>query len=225
MEPGSNSEALSWDTVAVITDRLKLLATRKAEMWWDIGCLLDAMATRGTGIRDWAAHAQKVIGIDRREARRIRRIASMFSREIAMRFGIEKLELLVKLVEALPDVPPVMDPLRVEVISLHDRAVVPVTFAESTTDDLRFTVKLLSGRKTASDARFGQMGEVRDALEKALRKALGRKAPKVKVESVHDARQCMALIDMDPGELDAVGRTLIAQAKTMRKARAHKGVR
>ena len=225
MEPGSNSEALSWDTVAVITDRLKLLATRKAEMWWDIGCLLDAMATRGAGIRDWAAHAQNVIGIDRGEARRIRRIATMFSREFAMRYGIDKLELLVKLVEALPEVPPVMDPLRVEVISLRDGVVFPVTFAECTTDDLLFTIKLLSGKKTAGDARFGQLGEVRDALDKSLRKALARKAPKVKVERAHDAKQRIALIDMDPGELEAVGRTLIAQAKTMRKDRARKRVR
>jgi hypothetical protein len=221
MEPGP--EALSCDMLSVITDRLKLLATRKLELWWDIGCLLDAMATQGlaggAGVRDWAARAKQIMGVERSEALRLRRIANLFSRELAMRFGIEKLELLVKLVETLPEAPPLMDPLRVEVLSLRDGAIVPVTFAECTAEDLRFTIKLVSGHKTTADVRFGPLGEVRDALDKALRKAMSRKAPKVKIECTHAPRQSIALVDVDPAELDALGRALVAHAKTMRKSR------
>jgi uncharacterized protein YidB (DUF937 family) len=230
MVSGSHSqEALSCDTLSVITDRLKLLATRKTELWWDIGCLLDAMATQGvagaTG-RDWAARAQQIMGIDRSEARRMRRISSLFSRELAMRFGIEKLELLVKLVETLPEAPPVMDPLRVEVLShREDGTTMPVTFAECTLDDLRFTIKITAARKTAGDVRFGPLGEVRDALDKALRKAMARKAPKVKLEGTHVDRPCLSLIDLDPGDLDVVGRALIAHAKARKPVRKPKRAR
>lgn len=213
------------DPLTVITDRLKLLATRKAEMWWDIGCLLDAMATRGVvgsaGIRDWAAHAEKTVGIERSEARRFRRIANLFSRDFAMRFGADKLELLVKLVETSHEMPPVLDPMRLEVLSQReDGSTRVVTFAECTVDDLRFTIKRTAGRKTSGDSRFGQLGEARDALDAALRRSLGRRAPKVKLECAHAPGQCLSLVGLEPTQIEAVGRALVAHAKAAGRRRS-----
>ena len=213
-------EALTYDTLSVMTDRLKVLATRREDLWWDIGCLLDAMATRGfagnVGVRDYASYAHKVVGIERAEARRLRRVAQLFSREVAVRFGLEKLELLLQLIDALQDAPPVVDPMRIEVFSHKgDGAVQAIPFSESTVEDLRFTIRALSGRSTSGDPRFGPgLGELRDKLENALKRTLARKAPRVRIErDPANPRAGLALCGVSPETLEAVGRVLIAQAR------------
>ena len=87
------------DSLALVNDRLRLLATRSSEMWWEIGQALDEVATRmlsqNLGYPDYAAYAHEVLGIDAAQARRIRRVAHHFSREVALRFGAERLDLLL----------------------------------------------------------------------------------------------------------------------------------
>jgi hypothetical protein len=226
--PSQVQEALTYDTLAVITDRLKLLATRRVEMWWDIGCLLDAMATRGfaqgVGIRDYASYAEKVVGIKRIEARRLRRISHLFSRDICLRFGIEKLELLVQLVEGCYEASPVIDPMRVEVFSPRpDGTIQEIPFSECTLDDLRFSIRMMARQRSCGDGRFGpEVGALRDEIEGALQRALKRKAPKVKLEcDPGKAPGHLALFDLQPDALETVGRVLTAFGrKWARPARA-----
>jgi hypothetical protein len=222
--PSNVEEALTYDTLAVITDRLKLLATRRVEMWWDIGCLLDAMATRGfargVGIRDYASYAEKVVGIQRLEARRLRRIAHLFSRDVSMRFGVEKLELLVQLVESCYEASPITDPMRVEVYSPRpDGTIQAIPFSECTVDDLRFSIRLMARERSCGDGRFGpEVGALRDEIEAALKTALKRNAPKVKLEcDPGKATGHLALLDLQPEAFEAVGRVLLAFGR----ARAH----
>jgi hypothetical protein len=230
--PSNAEEALTYDTLAVITDRLKLLATRRVEMWWDIGCLLDAMATRGfargVGVKDYAAYAEKVVEIPRGDARRLRRIAHLFSREVAMRFGLEKLELLVQLVECCHRASSVVDPMRVEVLSLREDATVQaIPFAECTADDLRFSMREMARALASDDPRCrAAAGPLRDALDSALRSALGRKAPKVKVESdPNPTSGSLALFNLAPDTLEAVGKVLIAQGRLRAKSGKKKAAR
>jgi len=223
--PSSAQEALTYDTLSVITDRLKLLATRRVEMWWDIGCLLDAMATRGfargVGIRDYASYAEKVVGIERGEARRLRRISSLFSRELCLRFGLEKLELLVQLMESCYEVSPVLDPMRMEVLSERpDGTVQMIPFAESSVDDLRYSIRVMARLPSCGDRRFGpELGALRDALDEALYGSLRRKAPRVKIErDPGKAPGRLALLELHPGAIEAVGRVLVSFGRAMSRA-------
>lgn len=209
------------DPLAVITDRLRLLATHRSETWWDIGSLLDVVATKIPSVRDFSTYAHQVVGIERADARRFRRIATLFSRDVSMRFGIEKLELLMDIVNASHEARRVLDPLRIQVLSkLPDNTRQEVPFPEATIDDLRYTLRVLSRRLAAGDRKFEpSSAALRDALEAALEDALPRKAPRVRVEAdLTRARGTnLCLSGLRPEDLEVVGKVLVAAAKQLKK--------
>lgn len=209
------------DPLAVITDRLRLLATHPTETWWDIGSLLDVVATKVPGVRDFASYAHRAVGLDRSEARRFRRIATLFSRDVAMRFGIEKLELLMDIVNASHEARRVLDPLRIQVLSkLPDNTRQEVSFPEATLEDLRYTLRVLSRRSAAGDRKFEpSSAQLRDALESALQQAIPRKAPGVKIEAdLTRARGTnLCLNGIRPEDLEAIGKVLVTAGKQFKK--------
>lgn len=209
------------DPLSVITDRLRILATHQAETWWDIGGLLDLVATTIPSVRDFSSYAQRVIGIERAQARRYRRIATLFSRDVAMRFGIEKLELLLDIVNASHEARRVLDPLRVQVLSkLPDDTRQELPFPEATVDDLRYTLRILSRRSATGDRKFEPSSAMlRDALESSFEETLPRKGPRVRIEAdLTRARGTnLCLSGLRPEDLEAVGRVLVAAAKRLKK--------
>lgn len=214
------------DPLAVITDRLRLLATHRSETWWDIGSLLDVVATTIPGVRDFASYAHRVLGIERAQARRYRRIASLFSRDVAMRFGIERLELLLDIVNASHEARRVLDPLRIQVLSkLPDGSRQEVPFPEATVEDLRYTLRVLSRRNAAGDRKFEPSSAVlRDALEAALKEALLRKAPRVRIEAdLTRARGSeLCLSGLHPDDLETVGKLLVSAGRQLKKQSRNK---
>ncbi|HQP36978.1 MAG TPA: hypothetical protein PLI95_17460 [Polyangiaceae bacterium] len=213
-------QAPDLDPLSVIADRLKLLATHPAETWWDIGSLLDTVAT-SPGVADYAAFARRVAGIDRTDARRMRSVAHVFSRDLALRFGLDKLELLLQVVDASREACHVIDPLRVHVLRKGPgRSSDVVPFAEASLDDLRFTLRILVRRRAVGDRRFDRaVAALRDELDASLVQMLARKAPRVRI-GANLARSLdgnLCLSDIRPEDLEAVGKVLIAVGKRNKK--------
>jgi hypothetical protein len=212
------------DSLALVTDRLRLLATRSSEMWWEIGQALDEVATRmlsqNLGYPDYAAYAHEVLGIDAAQARRIRRVAHHFSREVALRFGAERLDLLLDYLEASPDTHWAIDPLRVELYCTADAGRSRIAFAEATVDDVRRAVRSARRGRASHDKRFpADVASVRDRLAKALA-ALGKQAPQAKIhrDVGRPEEYSLAVVGVDPSNMARLGHVLVQLGKTLAAA-------
>ncbi len=211
-------------SLSLVTDRLRLLATRRTEMWWDIGQILDEVATRmlsqNLGYANYAAYAREVLGIDAAEARRLRRVAHHFSREVALRFGTERLDLLLSYLEASPDTHWAIDPLRVELRCSSDAADTRIAFSEASADDVRRALRAARRRLASNDAHFPpDVASLRDRLSRAVA-ALGRDAPSVKVhrDVGRPEEYALAVVGLDPENMVDVGRVLVQMGKTLARA-------
>lgn len=212
------------DSLSLVTDRLRLLATRRTEMWWDIGQILDEVATRmlsqNLGYRDYTAYAREVLGIDAAEARRLRRVAHHFSREVALRFGTERLDLLLSYMDASPDTHWAMDPLRVELCCSSDAAGTRIAFSEASADDVRRAVRSAQRRLASTDAHFPpDVASLRDRLSRAVA-ALAHDAPRVKVhrDVGRPEEYALAVVGLDPENMVGVGQVLVEIGKNLARA-------
>jgi|GEM_PF-733322 len=212
------------DSLALVTDRLRLLATRSSEMWWEIGQVLDEVATRmlsqNLGYPDYTAYAHEVLGIDGAEARRIRRVAHHFSRDVALRFGAERLDLLLAYLEASPDTHWAIDPLRVELCCTADAGRSRITFSEATVDDVRRAVRAARRGRASHDKRFpADVASVRDRLAKALA-TLGKEAPQAKIhrDVGRPEEYSLAVVGIDPANMVGVGQVLVQLGKALASA-------
>lgn len=211
----------SLDSLAVITDRLRLLATRRRDMWWDIGRLLDeidrSQLARVLGFGSTASFAHRTAGIQPSEARKLQRVAHCFSRDTAMRFGLDKLDLLLQILDASRETTCGLDPLRVEIPSSRaDGTIAKVPFNEATISDLTRALRSIRRRCTDDDRRLPiEVSRMFDAVEKGLRAALGKRAPRVKIFDPPGEPNAfrLAIVDLDPATLRVVGRALMAASQ------------
>ena len=213
------------DSLSLMTDRLRLLAMRQGEMWWDIGELLDEVALRELapmlGFDDFAGYAHHVLGISKAEARQLRRVAHHFSREIALRFGVERLDLLLQYLQAHPTCHESIDVLRVQIFVRSGKQESAIPFPEISEEDLRRAVRSAKRRRTTSDPSVpGDVAAVRDRLSDAIAEAI--EDGKVQVKVHHTAtggdEYSLSLIGIDPFNMQAIGKALVAEGKVLAKA-------
>jgi hypothetical protein len=208
--------------LATMTDRLRLLATRSEEMWWEIGVLLDEIAARGLvplSFDDFAAFAATEVGLPKADALRFRRVSHHFSREMAMRFGAARLDMLLQYLDAAPSAHYALDLLRIEVIVRIDGEDVAVLFSEISDEDLAHAVRSAKRRRTTSDPSIPpDVAAERDRLADAL----AGEAPDVRVKVHHTAGgvddYSLSLTGIDPFNMAAVGKVLLAEGKVLAKA-------
>jgi len=213
------------DPLSLMTDRLRLLATRREEMWWDIGLLLDEVATRALapllGFDDFASYATDVLGVSKAEARQLRRVAHHFSRETALRFGAERLDLLLQYLEAAPSVHWAIDVLRVEILLRTGREDIVVPFTEISEEDLRKAVRSAKRRRTTTDPAIpADVAAERDRLADALAGEVEDGIVSVKVHHAATGSDefSLSVIGIDPFNMREVGKVLVAEGKALAKA-------
>jgi hypothetical protein len=213
------------DPLSLMTDRLRLLATRREEMWWDIGLLLDEVATRALapllGFDDFAAYANDVLGVSKAEARQLRRVAHHFSRETALRFGAERLDLLLQYLEAAPSVHWAIDVLRVEILLRTGREDIVVPFTEISEEDLRKAVRSAKRRRTTTDPAIpADVAAERDRLADALASDVEDGNVRVKVHHAATGGDefSLSVIGIDPFNMREVGKALVTEGKALAKA-------
>lgn len=213
-------------TGSLMTDRLRLLLTRRAEMWWDIGKLLDEVATMGLapslGFQDFTAYAHRVHGIAPSEAKKLRRIAHHFSRETALRFGADRLELLLDYVEASERTHWAFDPLQVQVaVPGRSTTGVPVTFADATDEDLRRAVRAAKrGMSPMDDLTPLDVVAERDRLGEAIAAGVADKHIRVKIHqsTTLTDEYSLAVVGLNPFNMVEVGKALVAEGRALAKA-------
>jgi hypothetical protein len=204
-------------------DRLRLLATRREEMWWEIGVLLDEIASMRlfpAPFEDFAQFAEAEIGLTRADAIKLRRVARTFSREISMRFGADRLDLLLQYLEASPRSYCAVDILRLEVlVHTTDGKDVSIPFTEISDKDLSQAVRTIDRERAMIDPSIPRdVAAERDRLAVTLAGV----APQVRVR-VHRSGEgigdySLALAGVDPFNMEAVGKVLMAEGKALVKA-------
>lgn len=210
------------DPLSLMTDRLRLLSTRQAEMWWDIGLLLDEVATRelapALGYDDFASYAHAEIGISKAEARQLRRVAHHFARETALRFGAERLDLLLSYLEAAPNAHWAIDVLRIAIQVRTGKDDVAIPFTEISVEELQRAVRSAKRRRTTTDALIPEdVAAVRDRLADtvATRIAEGNVRVKVHHEASGANEFSLSITGVDPFNMVQVGEVLVAEGKAL----------
>jgi hypothetical protein len=218
-------EPTSQEPLSLMTDRLHLLATRKEEMWWEIGLLLDELALRGLvlphGFDDFAAFAQAELGLTKAEAIQFRRVAHHFSRETALRFGAPRLDLLLQYLEATPRTQCAVDVLRVEILLRKEEGEVAVPFPEISEEELVRAVRSAKRRRTTTDPAVpADVAAERDRLADAIAAEVPGGHVKVKVHllvGVGDVYS-LSLTGIDPFNMAAVGKVVLEEGEALEKA-------
>lgn len=224
-QDNDQAQASTQDSLTLMTDRLRLLAMRQGEMWWDIGVLLDEVALRelapALGYDDFAAYAHGVLGVSKAEARQLRRVAHHFSRETALRFGAERLDLLLQYLQASPTSQDTIDVLRVQIIVRSGKQESAVPFPEISEEDLRRAVRSAKRRRTTSDPAVpADVAAERDRLADALAEAIDEGNVQVKVHHTATGGEefSLSLTGIDPFNMQEIGRVLVAEGKVLAKA-------
>jgi hypothetical protein len=207
--------------LSVITDRLRLLATRRGEMWWDIGLLLDEIATRGLaadlGYADYGAYAKATFGIEAGEAHRLRLAAHHFGRDTALRAGVDKLASLLGYLDACPRAPCVLDLLRLEIpVALADGTLAWRSFEEASADELDAAARLVQSRAEAAEPRADPaLAALRARVQRALSGALGPEAPRVRLhcELACPERVSLALVGLGPRAAARIAKALASRTR------------
>ncbi len=218
------------DSLSLMTDRLRLLATRHDEMWWDIGVVLDEVALRelapALGYNDFTAYAQAELGLSKAEAKRIRRVAHHFSRETALRFGAERLDLLLQYLEAAPSSYFATDVLRVEVLVREGREDKAIPFPEIAEEDLRKAARSAKRRKTTTNPAIPpDVAVARDRLADSIGEGVEDPRARVKVHHTTSGQEefSLSIIGIDPFNMQQVGKVLVAEGKALTKASKKRG--
>lgn len=230
MPNNDDAQVPTKDSLSLMADRLRLLSTRQGEMWWDIGVLLDEVATRdlaaALGHDDFAGYAHQVLGISKAEARQLRRVAHHFSRETALRFGVERLDLLLQYLEATPNTHFAIDVLRIHVLVRTGREDLAVPFPDISAEDLRRAVRSAKRRRTTTDPIIpADVAAERDRLADAIGDELGDGNVKVKVHHTTTGGDefSLSLTGIDPFNMHQVGKVLVAEGKVLAHASKSKG--
>lgn len=224
-EDNFEPEPTSQEPLSLMTDRLRLLATRKEEMWWEIGLLLDELALRGMvlplGFDDFAAYAQAQLGLSKTEAIQFRRVAHHFSRETALRFGAPRLDLLLQYLEATPSTQCAVDVLRAEVLVRKDEGEVAIPFTEISEEDLVRAVRSAKRRRTTTDPAIpADVAAERDRLADAIAAEVPGGHVKVKVHHLVGVGDLysLSLSGIDPFNMAAVGKVVLEEGEVLAKA-------
>jgi len=205
-----------------MTDRLRLLATRSDNMWWEIGELLDEISMRGMlppAFENVAVFAEAEIGLSATAALRFRRVAHHFSRDTAMRFGARHLDLLLQYLDAMPKVCSVIDVLRLDIVVRVDGNDVLMPFSETSEEDMADAVWRARQRQSTVDSLIPpEVAESRDRLANALAVA----APNVRIKVHHDVSEgldefSLAVVGIDPFTATSVGKAIVAEGKVLTK--------
>lgn len=207
-------------TMSTLTDRLRLLATRRDEMWWEIGVLLDEIATRGIvphSFSSFAEFAESTIGLPADSATLFRRVSHHFSRESAIRFGANRLSLLLDYLEASPIAHNAIDILRVEVFVEDVDGLATVPFVDMSEADLAEAVWATRQREASSVPAIPAAAAVaRDRLANTL----AADAPNVRVKVHHEIADgtdefSLSIVGIDPFNASTIATVLAEQSKTM----------
>lgn len=203
------------DHVSMVLDRLSLLATRKDDMWWEIGCALDEVAVRGfyasLGFGDWLSFAQEHVGLSCDEAISFRRVARFFSRETAVRFGVGKLELLLQYLERCPSSEPVVDLLRVKIAVHLEGEQVLVPFVNITHEQLVQALQEVACGCScyATDVPTDVLTELEWTHEAMCRDGLGQVVVKVHHSIGQHDSYSLVISGVEPCNMAEVGRVLM----------------
>lgn len=204
--------------MASVMDRLRLLLTRRGDTWWDIGMILDEIATHslaGLSFDRFVAIAEIDLGLSKSDAWRYRRVAHKFSRETAMRFGPFRLDLLLEYLDIAPSAGCVVDVLHVDIVTGDDGRVVP--FSEISEEELVDAIQFVREQQATGHPYIPQ--EVEAARER-LAAALSEVAPEVRVK-IHTEMAdgpddlSLMLVGINPSNAVAVGNALVVEGEIM----------
>lgn len=205
----SATVAESLDPSEIIADRLRLLATRKQDTWWDIGELLNELSSRAKIGSAWALSPplRRELEISPKQVRTWQLLAQRFRRDLAMRAGPERLALLLDYLEELPVAASWSDPLHAQIV-VNDHRV--ISFNEASLADLK------QAKKHAIQTSQKLMG----ALQKRLNELLSDQSPIVKLQGTTLSQSqppLLSISGIDPDSLDSLGRVLSKIAKELKK--------
>jgi hypothetical protein len=216
------SAPTSKDALSLMTDRLRILAAHKDEMWWEIGQFLDVIAQQGLatplGYDNFAAYAHANIDITKDEAVLFRRVAHHFAHETASRFGATKLDLLLQYLEAMPKCQCTIDVLRVHIVVRDNNEEFPIPFTEISEEDLIQAVRSAKRRRATTDPRIPKdVAAVRDRLSDVITKKVSGREVQVKVhQSVGaDDDYSLCLSGLDPFNMRAVGELITEEGAVL----------
>ncbi len=213
------------DPLSLMTDRLRMLSTREAEMWWDIGVLLDEVATRELapmfGFDDFATYAHSELGIPKTRARQLRRVAHHFSRETALRFGAARMDLLLAYLEATPNAKWALDVLRIEILVRSGKDELSIPFTEISEEDLQRAVRSAKRRRTTTDPTIPEdVAAARDRLADVISSRVQDSNIRVKVHQKASGGEefSLSITGIDPFNMGEVGKVLVAEGRAFANA-------
>jgi hypothetical protein len=216
--PRPATEPLSLHPAEIIIDRLRLLATRKQDTWWDIGVLLNELALRSksASANPISPTLRRQLGISPQQMRTWQTLAQRFPRSVAMRIGPERLGLLLDYLEQLPLAATWADPTRADII-VNDTDV--LSFDEASDADLKQAQKHVSQN---CQKFLGDIVVTQRKIQDRLASLLPDHAPSVKVQGTGlcQSDNQLSILGIAPENLESVGRALTKIAKEMKLNRS-----